>query len=72
MPDYVVPGETGWLNRSCTAAELADIMAGIAEAPETVSALHDRLVAERPAAVKPMAAHVEEMRAIYADVQGRR
>ena len=67
MPDYVVPGETGWLNHSCGADELADIMAGLVAAPETVAALHAKLVANRPAVVKSMPDHADEMAAIYAE-----
>jgi glycosyltransferase involved in cell wall biosynthesis len=71
MPDYVVPGETGWLNRSCSAAELAEIMAAIAEQPGQVAALHDRLRSHRPPAVKTIEAHAEEMAAVYAEAAGR-
>ena len=68
MPDYVVPGETGWLNRSCAAAELADIMAAIAAEPASAAALHARMAAQRPAVVKPMDAHAGEMAAVYSKV----
>jgi glycosyltransferase involved in cell wall biosynthesis len=70
MPDYVIPGRTGWLNGSCTASELAEIMGGIADDPSQVTALYERLRAQRPAVVKPMEAHAEEMAAVYAEVAG--
>ncbi len=68
MPDYVVPGETGWLNRSCSAPELADIMTALAADPASVTALQNRLAAQRPAAVKTMDAHADEMDAVYAEI----
>ena len=68
MTEYVRPGETGWLNRSCSGEELARIMAGIVERPEQVVELNRRLRAERERLVKPIARHADEIDAIYADV----
>jgi glycosyltransferase involved in cell wall biosynthesis len=65
MTDYTRDGETGWLNRSCSAAELASIMAGVIERPETVADLNARLLADRGSIVKPFARHAEEMDALY-------
>ena len=65
MTDYTRDGETGWLNRSCSATELARIMAGVIERPEQVAELNDRLLANRDSIVKPLARHAEEMDAVY-------
>ena len=65
MPDYTREGETGWLNRSLSAEELARIIAGILDEPEQVIRLNERLIASRDAIVKPMARHADEMDAIY-------
>jgi glycosyltransferase involved in cell wall biosynthesis len=65
MTDYTRDGETGWLNRSCSAAELARIMAGVIERPETVAELNAKLLADRDSIVKPLARHAEEMDAVY-------
>ena len=65
MTDYTREGETGWLNRSCSAAELARIMAGIVERPEQISELNAKLLAGRDAIVKPMARHADEMEVVY-------
>jgi hypothetical protein len=65
MTDYTREGETGWLNRSCSAEELARIMASIAERPEQVAELNAKLIASRDSIVKPIARHAEEMDAIY-------
>ena len=73
MPDYTRDGETGWLNHSCSAAELAEIVAGIVEHPEQVAKLNAGLVAGRGAIVKPLARHADEMDAVYAElIAGRR
>src|SRR5258707_7179731 len=65
MTDYTRDGETGWLNRSCSAAELARIMAGVIERPQTVAELNARLLADPGSIVKPFARHAEEMDAVY-------
>jgi glycosyltransferase involved in cell wall biosynthesis len=65
MPDYTRDDETGWLNRSCSAAELARIMAGVIDRPEQVAELNAKLLATRGSIVKPFARHAEEMDAIY-------
>ena len=68
MPDYTRDGETGWLNRSCSAEELARIMGGIVDQPGQVVELNQRLIAERDSVVKPMRRHADEMDAVYGDV----
>jgi glycosyltransferase involved in cell wall biosynthesis len=72
MPDYTRDGETGWLNRSRTAEELAEIMAGVIERPSQVVELNAKLRAGRDEIVKPMARHAEEMEAVYRDVMATR
>jgi hypothetical protein len=67
MPDYTREGETGWLNRSCSAAELADIVARVVERPKQIADLNRKLLAARDSIVKPMARHANEMGAIYED-----
>ena len=70
--DYVVPGETGWRNRSATGEELAEHMGRLIGSPREVAVLRERLRRERPAAVKPMAAHLDELDAVYGDVLAAR
>lgn len=65
MPDYTRDGETGWLNRSCSAEELARIMAGVVERPEQIVELNTKLRAARDSIVKPMKRHADEMDAVY-------
>jgi glycosyltransferase involved in cell wall biosynthesis len=65
MPDYTRDGETGWLNRSCSAEELARIMAEVVERPEQIVELNARLLAAHDSIVKPMARHADEMDEVY-------
>jgi glycosyltransferase involved in cell wall biosynthesis len=68
MTDYTREGETGWLNRSRSAAELARIMDGLVRDPGQIAELNARLVAERDTVVKPLARHADEMDAVYAEL----
>jgi glycosyltransferase involved in cell wall biosynthesis len=68
MPDYTRDGETGWLNRSCSAEELARIMTGVVEHPQQVAELNGKLRARRDSVVKPMARHADEMDQVYHEV----
>lgn len=68
MPEYVRDGETGWLNRSRTPAELARIMARVLEHPKQVVDLSERLLASRASIIKPMAQHGEEIDDIYREL----
>jgi len=65
MTDYTRDGETGWLNRSCSADELAEIMGDIVDRPDQVARLNARVLAEHDSIVKPLARHADEMETIY-------
>jgi glycosyltransferase involved in cell wall biosynthesis len=65
IPDYVRPGDTGWLNESAGAAELAGHMQRLIATPDEVAARRLDLRRRRPEAVKPMAAHLDELDAVY-------
>lgn len=68
MPEYTQPGVTGWLNRSCSARELADIMRGLIESLGKVAEMNASVLAQRGAIVKPMHRHGDEVEAMYAEV----
>lgn len=70
MVDYTREGETGWLNHSLSADELARIMLGVVEAPEQVVDLNVRIRRARDTLIKPMARHADEMDAIYGEFAG--
>jgi len=65
---YVRDGETGWLNFSCSADELAGIIRDIAERPDQVAQLNARIRAARGSIVRPMAHHAAEMESIYREL----
>jgi glycosyltransferase involved in cell wall biosynthesis len=68
IAEYVRDGETGWLNRSATGEELARLMADAIRRPEHVLALQREVVARRAELVKPMAAHLAEVEALYGEL----
>jgi glycosyltransferase involved in cell wall biosynthesis len=68
IPEYVRDGETGWLNRSASASELAAHMRTAVRRPDEVLALHRQVVARRTELIKPMAAHLDEVDALYAQL----
>jgi glycosyltransferase involved in cell wall biosynthesis len=68
MPEYTRSGETGWLNHSCSAAELARIMREIVERPEQVATLNEKILAQRASVIKPMARHGGEIEAVYREL----
>lgn len=70
MPDYTREGETGWLNRSCSADGLARLMRAVSQDPEQIVALNAKLRANRDSIVKPMARHAREMDAVYGELVG--
>ena len=65
MPEYTRDGETGWLNRSCSADEMARIMRGIVERPAQVTQLNEKILANRSDIIKPMARHGDEIDGVY-------
>jgi glycosyltransferase involved in cell wall biosynthesis len=65
IPDYVLPGKTGWLNETAGGAELAGHMRRLIGDPHAVEELRTALRRRRPASVKPMARHVDEIEAVY-------
>jgi glycosyltransferase involved in cell wall biosynthesis len=68
IPDYVIDGETGWLNHTNSGTELGDRMARLIEAPGEVSALRARLREQRPPAVKSLESHLDELEAVYQEL----
>jgi glycosyltransferase involved in cell wall biosynthesis len=63
--DYVRDDETGWVNASCTAEELAAIMGRLIERPGEVAEMGRRVVGSRGQIVKPMDEHALEIEDVY-------
>ena len=68
IPEYVLEGETGWLNRSAGAEELAAIMARLVDDPAEVERLRRSVRERRDEHVQTMAAHVAEVEALYGEL----
>jgi len=68
IPDYTIPGETGWLNRSCGGEELAEIMAAVIRDPAQIVGLNRSIRVRRDELVKPLERHLGELDAIYAEI----
>jgi glycosyltransferase involved in cell wall biosynthesis len=66
--EYTRDGETGWLNRSCSAEELARIMLGVIADPAQVVELNTRIREARDDIVLPHARHADEMEEIYREL----
>ena len=72
MPEYTRDDETGWLNRSCSASELARIMRQAIEHPEEITELNAKILATRETLIKPMDRHRDEIDAVYREtISGR-
>jgi glycosyltransferase involved in cell wall biosynthesis len=70
--DYVRDGETGWLNRSCTASELAQIIRGAIAEPQLVDRLNATLRERRDEVVMPFSRHADAIEDIYREELARR
>ncbi len=68
IPAYVRPDQTGWLNRSCTAAELADLMQGAVEDPDVVARLGRTAGELRDQLIRPFHAQLADLDRVYAEV----
>ena len=70
IPEHVRPDETGWLNRSCTAAGLAELMAAAIEHPDEVERLSRSVQERRPELIEPFEVGLERLMDAYARVLG--
>jgi glycosyltransferase involved in cell wall biosynthesis len=64
IPDYTTP-ETGWLNKTCDAAGLFNIIQDIIHQPEKIYAINKNLVNNREKYIKNMDTHFNEMDELY-------
>jgi len=72
IPEYVREGETGWLSRSVSGADFAQLMEAAIDRPDEVERLRASVRARRDDLVTPMAAHVDEVELLYREVLGER
>jgi glycosyltransferase involved in cell wall biosynthesis len=66
--EYAIADETAWLNASCTASGIADLMAHLIESPGDVLRMHRRVLAAREEIVHAMTARSSEIESIYGDL----
>jgi glycosyltransferase involved in cell wall biosynthesis len=71
IPEYVWPGRTGWLNRSCSANELAELMAAAIENPGEVQRMGNTATALRDELISPFASGLAGLEVVYRDVVRR-
>lgn len=72
IADYVLEGRTGWLNRSCTGAGMAELMLELIDHPERVVEMHASTVAARDELLIPWESHVDAIEASYRELAGGR
>lgn len=70
MTDYVRDGETGWLNHTRSAHELAAILSRLVQSPAEAAELSASVQARRDSIIKPHRRHVAEMDAVYRELVG--
>lgn len=68
IPDYVIDGETGWLNNSLTSGEMLQIIHSIVSNPASVIKLNSNLLEKRGKYIKGMNEHFGEMDNIYKEL----
>ena len=72
IPEYVREGQTGWLNRSLSGAELAQLMAAAIDRPDEVERLRTSVRERWAEIVAPMSAHVDEVELLYTELLSQR
>lgn len=71
IPEYVRPGQTGWLNQTSSAAELADLMAAAIEDPGQVRRLGRTAIELRDELITPFSSQLAELSELYERVLSR-
>lgn len=66
--DYTKDNYTGWVNKSCTAQELAKIMENIIYNPEEIQKLNKNIIKDRYYLTKTMQQHFDELNALYCSI----
>jgi glycosyltransferase involved in cell wall biosynthesis len=70
ITDYVIEGETGWLNHSLTANEMFDIINNIVDNPQSIMYYNNNLLKNRHKYIKDMNFHGDEIEALYRKLLG--
>ena len=67
--DYTIDNVTGWVNKSSSAEELAEIIVNIIDNPQIITQISRSISSSRSKLVKPFSQHFEEILNIYHAVQ---
>lgn len=68
IAEYVHDGRTGWLNRPCTGAGMAELMLSLIEDPSQVVSMHASTVAARDEILIPWDDHVDAIEQTYREL----
>jgi len=68
ITDYVIENVTGWVNKSCSSSELADIIQRIIENPEKILVLNKKIIQNKNKIIKNMEQHFLEIDKIYKEL----
>lgn len=71
IPEYVRPGQTGWLNHSASAVEMAELMSRAIEDPAEVRRLGAATVRLRHELIRPFSSGLAELSELYHELVGR-
>lgn len=66
--DYTIEDFTGWVNKSCSAEELSNIIEGIIKNPEQILVLNKKIVQNKDKIIKKMDQHFFEIDKIYKEL----
>ncbi|GFO57944.1 LPS biosynthesis RfbU related protein [Geomonas silvestris] len=72
ITDYVLDGSTGWLNVSCSAAGLAEIMERVIQNPSCLLPLNQEIRARRDTLIADRFSHVDRLIALYKQIITRK
>jgi glycosyltransferase involved in cell wall biosynthesis len=65
IPEYVLEGETGWLNKSCTSTEMFRIIENLIKNPGQIEAVNGNIISNRKKYIGDMNSNYEMVRRIY-------
>jgi len=68
ITEYTIENLTGWVNKSSSAQELAQIMENIINNPEIVNELNQKIIKNRDKIIKTMDQHLQEIHQVYTEL----
>jgi glycosyltransferase involved in cell wall biosynthesis len=65
IPEYVIEGKTGWINKSCTSTELYQIIENLVNNPAEIEARNRDILINRNQYIGDMNSNYEKVRRVY-------